>query len=90
MHLLGPLKETPKSSVIPVKKTAQKNLTLFDWMMVYACVNTLPQPINQGEVITLLKVEMLRSSGWCNRRWVWHEARVRRVRRVALTIKTPK
>ena len=52
-RLLSPLKETPKSSAIPVEKTAQKNLTLFDWMMVYAYVNTLPQPINQGEVITL-------------------------------------
>ena len=50
-HLLGPLKETPKSSAIPIEKTARKNLTLFDWMMVYAYINTLPQPINQGEVI---------------------------------------
>ena len=38
---------------VPVEKTAPKNLTLFDWMMVYAYINILPQPINQGEVITL-------------------------------------
>ena len=29
----------------------QENLTLFDWMTVYTYVDTLPQPINQGEVV---------------------------------------
>src|SRR5260370_31775559 len=28
-----------------------ENLTLFDWMTVYTYVDTLPQPINQGEVV---------------------------------------
>ena len=50
-HVLGPLKETLKSSAIPIEKTAWKNLTLFDWMTVYAYVDTLPHPIDQGEVV---------------------------------------
>ena len=50
-HVLGPLKETPKSSAIPVEKTARENLTLFDWMTVFAYVDDLPHPINQGEVV---------------------------------------
>jgi hypothetical protein len=29
----------------------QENLTLFDWMTVYTYVDTLAQPINQGEVV---------------------------------------
>ena len=47
----GRLNETPKSSARPIGKTTRQNLTLFDWMSVYAYVDTLPQPINQGEVV---------------------------------------
>ena len=42
--------ETPKSSARRSEKT-RKNLTLFDWMTVYTYVDTLPQPINQGQVV---------------------------------------
>src|SRR5258706_13034760 len=45
-----PSNETPKSSARSIQNTRQ-NLTLFDWMTVYAYVDTLPQPINQGEVV---------------------------------------
>ena len=47
----GPLKEVAKSSARSVEKTAQTNLTLFDWMTVYAYVDTLPRPINQRKVV---------------------------------------
>jgi len=30
---------------------AQQNLTPFDWMTVYAYVDTLPQPIKQVDVV---------------------------------------
>jgi hypothetical protein len=50
-HLPGPSKETPKTSTRPIKKEKRENLTLFDWMTVYTYVDTLPQPINQGEVV---------------------------------------
>ena len=50
-HVPGALKGTPKSSAQPVERATQKNLTLFDWMTVYAYVDTLTQPINQGDVI---------------------------------------
>jgi len=50
-HLPGPLKETPKSSARPIVKQKRENLTLSDWLEVYAYVDTLPQPINQGEVV---------------------------------------
>ena len=49
--LPGALKETPKSSARPIGEMARKNLTLFDWMTVYAYVDTLPQPIKQGDVV---------------------------------------
>ena len=45
------LKETPKSSARAIEKTKRENLTLFNWMAVYAYVNTLPQLINQGQVV---------------------------------------
>ena len=47
----GRSKDTPKSSTRPTEKTARENLTLLDWMVVYAYVDTLPQPIHQGEVV---------------------------------------
>ena len=47
----GPLKDTPKSSARPIRGTARKNLTLFDWMTVYAYVDTLPHPIKQVDVV---------------------------------------
>ena len=50
-HLPGPSKEAPKTSTQPIKIAKCKNLTLFDWMTVYTYVDTLPQPINQGEVV---------------------------------------
>jgi hypothetical protein len=50
-HLPGPSKETPKTSTQLIKKEKHENLTLFNWMMVYMYVDTLPQPINQGEVV---------------------------------------
>ena len=53
-HLPGPSKETPKSSTRCIEKTKRENLTLLDWMTVYAYVDTLPQPINQGEVAKYL------------------------------------
>ena len=34
-----------------IEKTKRENLTLSDWMAVYAYVDTLPQPINQGKVV---------------------------------------
>ena len=49
-----------------------------------------PEEWKLGRTPMDLKVEMLRSSGWYNGRWPWQEARLRRVRTVALTIKTPK
>jgi hypothetical protein len=49
--LPGALKETPKSSARPIREMARKNLTLFNWMTVYAYVDTLPQPIKQGDVV---------------------------------------
>jgi len=52
-RLMGPLKETPKSSARPIEKTKRENHTLFDWVTVYAYVDTLPQPINKGEVVKL-------------------------------------
>jgi len=57
-HLLGPLKETPKSSIRPIKKTRRENLILFDWMMVYTYVDTLPQPVNQMEVVTYFSTRL--------------------------------
>ena len=48
---LGPLKGNPKSSARPIGGTARKNLTLFDWMTVYAYVDTLPHPIKQVDVV---------------------------------------
>ena len=42
-------KETPKSSARAIEQTKRESLTLFDWMAVYAYVNTLPQLINQGK-----------------------------------------
>ena len=50
-HLPGPSKESPKSSAKSIEKTKRENLTLFDWMTVYAYVDSLPQPINQGKVV---------------------------------------
>ena len=50
-HLSGPSKETPKTSTQPIKTPKRENLTLFDWMTVYTYVDTLPQPINQGDVV---------------------------------------
>src|SRR5258707_4262591 len=50
-HELGPSKEMLKTSTQPIKMAKQENLTLFDWMTVYTYVDTLPQPINQGEVV---------------------------------------
>src|SRR5260221_12545410 len=41
----------PKTSTQPIKMAKWENLTLFDWMTVYTYVDTLPQPINQGEVV---------------------------------------
>src|ERR1700749_1396635 len=50
-HLPGPSNEALKTSTQPIKIAKRKNLTLFDWMTVYTYVDTLPQPINQGEVV---------------------------------------
>jgi len=50
-HLPGPSKDTPKTSTQPIKKAKQENLTLWDWLTVYKYVDTLPQPVNQGEVV---------------------------------------
>ena len=50
-HLLGPSKETPKTSTRPIKMAKRENPTLFDRTTVYTYVDTLPQPINQGEVV---------------------------------------
>jgi hypothetical protein len=50
-HLQGPSNEAPKTSVRLIKKAKRENLTLYDWMTVYSYVDTLPQPINQGEVV---------------------------------------
>ena len=47
----GPLKEAPKTSAQPIEKHKRENLTLADWMTVYTYVDTLPQPINQGQVV---------------------------------------
>ena len=50
-HLPGPSKENLKMSAWPIEKSRHKNLTLFDWMTVYAYVDTLPQPVNQRQVV---------------------------------------
>ena len=50
-QLPGPSKETPKTSARPIEKRRRENLTLFDWKTVYAYVDTLPHPINQGKVV---------------------------------------
>ena len=50
-HVARPLIETPKSSARAIEERKRENLTLFDWMSVYAYVDTLPQPINQGQVV---------------------------------------
>ena len=50
-HLPGPSKETPKTSTQSIETPKQENLTLFNWMTVYTYVDSLPQPINQGEVV---------------------------------------
>jgi len=39
------------SSAGPIGETGQKTLTLFDWMTIYAYVDTLPQPIKQADVV---------------------------------------
>ena len=49
-HVARPSKETPKSSARPSKAKCE-NLTLSNWMTVYAYVDTLPPPINQGQVV---------------------------------------
>jgi hypothetical protein len=49
--LPGPSKGTPKTSAQPIEKARRENLTLFDWKTVYAYVDTLPQPINQRQVV---------------------------------------
>jgi len=48
---LGPSKEIPKTSAWLIEKPRHENLTLFNWMTVYTYVDTLPQPINQGQVV---------------------------------------
>jgi hypothetical protein len=50
-HLPGPSKGIPKTSAQPIEKPRRENLTLSDWMTVYAYVDTLPQLINQGGVV---------------------------------------
>ena len=50
-HLPALSKDTPKTSTQPIEKAKRENLTLWDWLTVYAYVDTLPQPINQGEVV---------------------------------------
>ena len=50
-HLPGPFTETPKTSTRLIEKAKRENLTLYDWMTVYSYVDTLPQPIKQGEVV---------------------------------------
>jgi len=50
-HLPGPSTDTLKTSTQLIKKVKQENLTLWDWLTVYTYVDTLPQPVNQGEVV---------------------------------------
>jgi len=50
-HLPAPSKDTPKTSTQLIKKVKQENLTLWDWLTVYTYVDTLPQPVNQGELV---------------------------------------
>ena len=50
-HVPGASKQTPKSSAQPIEHPTWQNLTLFDWMTVYAYVDTLTQPINQWDVV---------------------------------------
>ena len=50
-HVLSALKEKPKSFAQPIELATWINLTLFDWMMVYAYVDTLTKPINQQDVV---------------------------------------
>ena len=44
-------KRVSSPSTTPIQKTKRENLTLSDWMTVYAYVDTLPQPFNQGDVV---------------------------------------
>ena len=50
-RVLGALKERPKSFAQPIELATRINLTLFDWMMVYAYVDTLTKPINQQDMV---------------------------------------
>ena len=38
-------------SAQPIKKARHENLTLHNWMTVYSYMDSLPQPIKQGDVI---------------------------------------
>jgi hypothetical protein len=44
-------KNTPKSSAQPTQAKGRQNLTLHDWMTVFAYVNTLPKGFNQADVV---------------------------------------
>ena len=65
----GPLKEVLKSSARSIEKAAWTSLTLFDWMTVYAYVDTIPRPTNQGRWYNTLpqglKVHYLSPSPLC-------------------------
>ena len=50
-RVLCALKERPKSSAQPVELATWINLTLFDWVTVYAYVDTLTKPINQQDMV---------------------------------------
>jgi hypothetical protein len=43
--------DIPKSSARPIQENARQNLTLYDWLTVFAYIDTLPKPIKQGAVV---------------------------------------
>jgi hypothetical protein len=43
--------DTPKSSAQPIQEAARQNLTLYDWMTVFAYIDTLAKPINQVAIV---------------------------------------
>jgi hypothetical protein len=43
--------DMPKSSARPIQEAVRQNLTLYDWMTVFAHIDTLAKPINQSAVV---------------------------------------
>ena len=51
-------KDTPATSAKPDKITARKNLTLNDWLVVFAYIDTHPNQ-SQGEIVVLQSIGLI-------------------------------